>query len=102
DLALLAHGWHVAYLNAKDMYGGPRAMSLFDAFYTHVVAQHGLAKRAVLEGFSRGGLYAFNFAAAHPERVAALYLDAPVLDIQSWPGKNRASKEWRDCLANYG
>ena len=102
DLALLARGWHVAYLNAKDMYGGPKAMRLFGQFYAHLVVQASLAPRVVLEGFSRGGLYAFNFAASHPTRVAALYLDAPVLDIRSWPGRNRASKEWAQCLEAYG
>jgi Prolyl oligopeptidase family len=102
DLALLAHGWHLAYMDARDMYGGPKAMGLFGHFYAHVVARYRLSRRVVLEGFSRGGLYAFNFAAAHPARVAALYLDAPVLDIRSWPGRQRDSKEWRECLEAYG
>jgi pimeloyl-ACP methyl ester carboxylesterase len=102
DLALLARGWHLAYIDAKDMYGGPKAMGIFGNFYAHVVVNYGLAKRVVLEGFSRGGLYAFNFAATHPTRVAALYLDAPVLDIRSWPGRKRESKEWADCLEAYG
>jgi pimeloyl-ACP methyl ester carboxylesterase len=66
-----------------------------------VVARYGLARRVVLEGYDRGALAAFNFAATHPTRVAALYLDSPALDIFSWPGRDRASKEWRDCLAAY-
>jgi pimeloyl-ACP methyl ester carboxylesterase len=102
DLALLARGWHVAYMDAKNMYGAPPAMKLFGSFYVHLVTNYALAPRVVLEGFSRGGLYAFNFAVAHPNRVAALYLDAPVLDIRSWPGRDRTSKEWRECLAIYG
>ena len=102
DLALLARGWHVAYMDAKNLYGSPKAMKLFGDFYAHVVVRFGLAQRVVLEGFSRGGLYAFNFAAAHPARVAALYLDAPVLDIRSWPGRKRDSKEWAECLEAYG
>jgi pimeloyl-ACP methyl ester carboxylesterase len=102
DLALLARGWSVAYMDAKDMYGSPKAIALFDAYYAHVTARYGLSRRAVLEGFSRGGLYAFNYAADHPDRVSALYLDAPALDIHSWPGRNRASKEWRECLQCYG
>jgi len=102
DLALLAKGWHVAYMDAKNMYGAPKAMNLFGNFYAHLVVNYQLAKRVVLEGFSRGGLYAMNFAAAHPTRVAGIYLDAPVLDIRSWPGRNRASKEWAECLEAYG
>jgi pimeloyl-ACP methyl ester carboxylesterase len=102
DLALLARGWHVAYMDAKNMYGSRKAIALFGQFYAHLVTQAMLARRVVLEGFSRGGLYAFNFAAAHPTRVAALYLDAPVLDIRSWPGRDRNSKEWKECLEALG
>lgn len=102
DVALLALGWHVAYLDAKNLYGAPKAIALMEAFHVHVTKEFGLAQRVVLEGFSRGGLYAFNYAAAHPRQVAALYLDAPVLDIRSWPGKKPESKEWRECLAAYG
>jgi len=101
DLALLGHGWAVAYMDAKDMFGGPRAMALFGRFYAHIVAHAGLSKRVALEGFSRGALYALNFAAAHPTRVAAIYLDAPVVDLKSWPGGNRTSPEWRAMLQAY-
>lgn len=102
DLALLARGWHVAYIDAKNMYGSPKAMAIFGQFYAHLVVNHRLSQRVVLEGFSRGGLYAINFAISHPTRVAALYLDAPVLDIRSWPGRKRDSKEWTECLEAYG
>lgn len=101
DLALLARGWHVAYMDARDMYGSRKAMGLFNELYAHLVIHAGLAKRVVMEGFSRGGLYAFNFAATHPSRVAALYLDAPVLDLKSWPGRGRP-KEWAEALEAYG
>lgn len=100
DLALVARGWHVAYMNAQDMYGAPAAMKLFDAYYQRVRADYGLAARVVMEGFSRGGLYAFNFAADYPDRVSALYLDAPVLDLNSWPGRKHPL--WSECLACYG
>ncbi|MEY4688549.1 MAG: hypothetical protein RIR76_2572 [Verrucomicrobiota bacterium] len=102
DQALLALGWHVAYMDAKNLYGAPKAMAWFGQFYAHLVVQFELSSRVVLEGFSRGGLYAINFALAHPRRVAALYLDAPVLDIRSWPGRNPQSKEWAQCLEAYG
>ncbi|MBP6506084.1 MAG: alpha/beta hydrolase [Opitutaceae bacterium] len=100
DLALVALGWHVGYMNASDMYGSPPAMALFDAYYRRVTKDYGLAARMVLEGFSRGGLYAFNFAADYPERVAVLYLDAPGLDIRIWPGPRHPL--WAECLACYG
>lgn len=91
DIALLGHGWHVAYLKVSDMYGAPPAIDLMAQFHEHVTRTYGLNHRAVLEGFSRGGLYAVNFAATHPDKTAALYLDAPVLSIRSWPGAKGAS-----------
>lgn len=106
DIALLAAGWHVAYIKVSDMYGAPAAIEAMTKFHDHLVKEHGLSKRAVLEGFSRGGLYAVNYAAAHPDHTAALYLDAPVLDIRSWPGgKGKGPGNapcWQQCLAIYG
>ncbi len=100
DLALVARGWHVGYLDVKDMYGNPRSMQLLDAYYRRVTQDYGLAPKVVMEGFSRGGIYAYNFAANWPGRVAALYLDAPVLDLRSWPGPQHPL--WAECLASYG
>jgi pimeloyl-ACP methyl ester carboxylesterase len=106
DIALLQAGWHVAYIPVSDMYGAPPAIEIMERFYQHVVAEYKLNARVVLEGFSRGGLYAVNFAAAHPEQTAGLYLDAPVLDIRSWPGGKGKGKGdahcWQQALAIYG
>jgi len=106
DIALLAKGWHVGYLKISDMYGAPAAIDLMAQYHAQVTKEYSLAKRAVLEGFSRGGLYAVNFAATHPDKTAALYLDAPVLDIRSWPGGKGTSpgnaKCWAQALAIYG
>jgi pimeloyl-ACP methyl ester carboxylesterase len=99
SLELLKRGWHLAYINASDRYGSPAAMRIFDAFYHRLTVGFGLAPKVVIEGFSRGGLYAFNFAADWPERVAALYLDAPALDLHSWPGDRTA--RWADVAASY-
>lgn len=100
SLELLKRGWHLAYVNASDRYGSPEAMRIFDAFYRRLTTDYGLAPKVVLEGFSRGGLYAFNFAAEWPERVAVLYLDAPALDLRSWPGYK--TDRWPDVAAKFG
>jgi pimeloyl-ACP methyl ester carboxylesterase len=106
DLALLAAGWHLAYYKVSNMFGSPGSIALMAGFHEHVTREYSLAKRATLEGFSRGGLYAVNFAATHPDKTAALYLDAPVLDIRSWPGGkgkgNGAPGEWKRALESYG
>lgn len=106
DVALLGKGWHVAYMNVSNMYGAPVALDHMDQFYEHLRSTYGLAPKTVLEGFSRGGLYAFNWAARHPDRVASIYGDAPVCDFKVWPAGKGASpqraKEWAECLKMYG
>ena len=105
DIALLNAGWHVAFFKVSDMYGDPKSVALMEKFHAHAVREFGLSPRAVLEGFSRGGLYAVNFAATHPGKTAALYLDAPVLDIRSWPGGKGNGKGdarcWKQALEIY-
>ena len=106
DIALLGKGFHVAYMDVQNMYGAPLAIGHMDAFYAHLTEAHRLSSKVVLEGFSRGGLFAFNWASRHPERVASIYADAPVCDFKSWPGGKGRSKgslvDWQRCLKVYG
>lgn len=103
DLALVERGWHIAYCRLSHMYGCDYALSHLDSFRVSVMEHFNLAAKPVLFGFSRGGLYAVRYAAAYSEHVAALYLDAPVLDIRSWPGgKGEGCGDpvnWAECLA---
>ncbi len=86
DIALLGHGFHIVYLKVPDLLGSPEAMKHWDLFYQYLSLQHGFATKAALVGLSRGGLYCYHWALAHPERVACIYADAPVCDFKSWPG----------------
>ncbi len=106
ELALLDRGWYAAYVDVRNLYGSPTALDAMDAFYSQVEQEYHLAPKVVLAGFSRGGLFAFNWAARHPDRVAVIYADAPVLDFKSWPGgkgKGEGSPvDWQRCLKVYG
>ncbi|NUQ64190.1 MAG: prolyl oligopeptidase family serine peptidase [Pirellulales bacterium] len=106
DLALLAKGFHLVYMDVVEMFGSPKAVSHWNAFYRYLTQQHGFAPKTVLEGMSRGGLYIYNWAAANPEKVACIYADAPVCDFKSWPGgkgRSPGSPEgWQTCLEAYG
>jgi len=59
-----------------------------------------------MEGFSRGGIYVYNWAAQNPGKVACVYVDAPVLDVKSWPGGKGSSKgsaaDWSTFKKDYG
>ena len=101
DKALLKEGWHVAYYDVTHLYGSPRAVRLFKAFYDYVVPAFGLSEKLTVEGFSRGGYFAFNWAAAHPETVACLYVDAPVCNINTWPRQTDKAR-WPEFLEEWG
>ena len=85
DLAMLAQGYHVMYCDVANLYGNPEAVRRWNVFYNYM-QKLGFSNRPVLEGMSRGGLIIYNWAAENPERVAAIYADAPVMDGTSWPG----------------
>lgn len=106
DSTLAARGFHVAYMDLTDMYGAPAALDLMDQFYDYLTTEKDLGLRTVLEGFSRGGLFALNWAVRHPERVSCMYLDAPVCDFKSWPGGTGAGQgspaDWEKLKKAYG
>ncbi|MEM7233434.1 MAG: GDSL-type esterase/lipase family protein [Planctomycetota bacterium] len=106
DVALLERGYHVAYCDVGGLFGSPEAVKRWDALYDLLVGKHGFAKKVALEGMSRGGLIIYNWAIAHPDRVACLYGDAPVCDFKSWPGGKGKGKggggAWNQCLKAYG
>ena len=100
DLAMLALGYHVVYYDVTFLYGSPRSLEMGDHFYEAMLKYYGFSSRVIVEGFSRGGLFAVNWAAKHPDRVACLYLDAPVCDITSWPGRQR-EELWKEFLKEW-
>jgi pimeloyl-ACP methyl ester carboxylesterase len=105
DLALLAKGFHLVHVTVGNTFGCPDAMKHFDAAYAELTTKYGLARRFAFEALSRGGLYAYNWAAKHPDAVACIYGDAPVCDFKSWPagkGKGKGSPpDWKKLQADY-
>ncbi len=98
DEALLKEGFHVVYYNLTHEYGNPASIKAGTDFYNSMVSLYGFSPKVALEGLSRGGYYALQWAVANSDKVASLYLDNPVCDIFSWPGKNR-EKEWCEFVS---
>jgi len=86
DVAMLNKGYHVVFRDVADLYGSPTAVKRWDEFYEMLTENHGFNRRPILEGMSRGGLIIYNWAIANPDKVGAIYGDAPVMDFKSWPG----------------
>lgn len=100
DKALLEKGFHIVYYDVTHLYGSPRAVSLGNEFYKNVTDLYDLSEKVTLEGFSRGGLFVFNWAAQNTDKVACIYVDAPVCDVFSWPGRKNATL-WNDLLKEW-
>lgn len=105
DIALLERGFHIVYCDVAELFGNKEALLVWNKYY-HMLTRVGLAKKAVMEGMSRGGVYVYRWVAAYPKRVAAVYADAPVLDLKSWPGGKKQSKgspsDWEKFKKDFG
>jgi len=105
EIALLGKGFHVVYVDAPNLCGNQEAVTLWNHFYDYLIKEYQLNTKTVLEGFSRGGLYIYNWGSENVEKVACIYADAPVCDMRSWPGgkwKGKGSPEdWNLHLKVY-
>lgn len=106
DELVVARGFHLVYLDMPNHYGSPKAMAHGDRLWREMTGRLGLADKVAFIALSRGGLFAYNYAAQFPDRVACIYADNPVCDIKSWPagwGAGPGSAvDWARCLHVYG
>ncbi len=103
DQELVYNGYHVGFINVVSMLGADAALDIMDQFYEQVRSQWGLAEKPALEPCSRGGLHAYRYAARHPERIACIFGDVPVMDLKSWPlGWPEAKQPVKDAIRFYG
>jgi sialidase-1 len=104
DSMLLNKGCHIAYIDVVDQYGDEKAIQRWDLLYSHMISR-GFNNKVVLEGVSRGGLICYNWARRNPEKIACMYLEAPVCDIKSWPGGRGkgvgSAKDWEKLMIAY-
>ncbi|WP_333574562.1 alpha/beta hydrolase family protein [Sphingobacterium sp. Lzh-3] len=105
DIGLLEHGYHVVYCDVAELFGNEEALTIWDGFYRKL-QEGGLSKKSAMEGMSRGGVYIYNWCLRYPDRVNAIYADAPVLDFKSWPGGKTTGKgskpDWETFKKDYG
>ena len=105
--ALLERGWHIAGLRNIHRWGCVQDQENRLAFLDAMEKEYGLSHRVAIIGMSCGGLHGIHFAAYRPERISAMYLDAPVVNLLSCPlayGRKAERNEdmVRECLAALG
>jgi hypothetical protein len=74
EVELLKRGFHIAYISANATLKPGKE---WDAWYAFLTEKHGLSKKPAFIGMSRGGEYAYTWAAAHPDKVSCIYADNP-------------------------
>jgi sialidase-1 len=106
DSILLSRGFHIAYINTNNRFGSPKAMAIWDAFYQYITQKFQLSPKVALEGVSRGGLFIYTWAKQNPEKINAIYAEAPVCDFKSWPAGygngQKSDNDWKKLKAEYG
>ncbi len=80
-LDLLKKGWHHVTLDLYSTKMDDSGVAAAAEFQKFLVDGLGLAPKANLVGMSWGGFFSVRYAAAHPQNVAKIYLDAPLLDL---------------------
>ena len=98
---LFNDGYTRVYYQISDKYGSPSSIELMHSFYLDLLSRYSLNKKCILIGYSRGGLYAFNFALKYPNCVKKMYLDSPVLDLKTWPKKEDSPELYIQVLNEY-
>jgi pimeloyl-ACP methyl ester carboxylesterase len=72
EVELLRRGFHVAYIT-------PDPGKHWDAWFDYLTGKHGLSRKPAFVGMSKGGVNAYEWAAAHPDRVSCIYADNPAI-----------------------
>ena len=85
EIAMLERGYHVAYIENQTRWHVDADDEAKLAFADLLSERYGLNKKCVTVGMSCGGLQSIYFAAKYPERVAAMFLVAPVTNLLSCP-----------------
>ena len=106
DSLLVSEGFQLAYINTRNKFGSPSAISIWDEFYQFLTLEFNLQKTVALMGVSRGGLFIYNWAKKNPKKVSCIYAEAPVCDFKSWPagfGESKADTiAWKKLKEEYG
>ena len=87
EIQLLEKGFHVAWLETANLFAVKEDCDLKAEFCDYLHKEYGLCEKCALVGFSCGGAHAVNFAGFYPEKVSCMFIDAPVLNFLSFPGK---------------
>ena len=83
-LDLLEKGWHHVTIETFQHRMDEEGLRVSRAFQKFLVEEIGFAPKACLVGMSWGGFFSTRYAAAFPECVGKIYLDAPLMNFDGF------------------
>ena len=87
ELRLAAKGYHLAYLENRTRFATKDDCDAKARFVRFLAEKYALDGKCVPVGMSCGGAHAVRFAGFYPELTSCVYIDAPVLNYCSFPGR---------------
>ena len=87
EIRLVEQGFCLAYIENKTRFATKEDCDIKASFVEYISKTYDLAPRCVPVGMSCGGAHAVNFAGFYPNLIECMYIDAPVLNFCSFPGK---------------
>ncbi len=107
DEAMLDRGYYLIHIYHRNRWAPDVETEIMADFIKYCAKELNASERIIAEGMSCGGLQAAKLAELHPELVAVMYLDAPVLNILSLAGLGELSRDtsaafWRELVDAYG
>ena len=94
EIELLKNGFHLAFLKNKTRFATKEDCDAKARFAKYLSDTYGLRDKCVPVGMSCGGAHAVNFAGYYPEAVLCMYIEAPVLNFSSFPGREGYESTW--------
>ena len=95
---LLDKGFHHVTLEAFETRASDASLPEFAAFQKFLVEELGFSPKANLAGMSWGGFFSVRYAAAYPENVAKIYLDAPLLNFEGFGAPKDSIGPWTETV----
>ena len=83
-LDLLRRGYHHVTIDLFNTRMDEKGIEAAAAYQKFLVEELGFAPKANLVGMSWGGFFSTRYAAAHPENVQKIYLDAPLMNFEDF------------------
>ncbi len=96
---LLKHGFYHAFVDVFQFRCSPKGIDIMRHFQSKLVGM-GLSPKVNLIGMSWGGFFSLRYTAENPDRVQAIYLDAPVCDASD--GHPSAGSRLQIIMEQYG